>query len=363
MILRAVLYAAAPPDEAQSARFQAFLKQKYGETELVFCQSDRYPGGFRLEVGSDVYDWSVDGRLRQLRDVFIEIPETSDDVIPLLRESVRSWTPRAVAEEVGTVLTVGDGVVTIDGLPGVEYGEVVLFEDGTRGMVQELDKGVVGCILFGDDGNVEEGSTVHRTRRRAGVPVGEQFLGRVVNALGEPVDGKGEIPRSGYRPIESPAPGIIDRQPVNEPLETGIIAVDSMFPIGRGQRELIIGDRQTGKTALAVDTILNQRGKDVICIYVAIGQKASSVARIVRMLQERDAMDYCIVFHASAGEAASLQYVAPYAACAMGEYFMERGKDVLIVYDDLSKHAVAYRALSLLLGRSPGREAYPGDVF
>ena len=363
MILRAVLYAAAPPDEAQSARFQAFLKQKYGETELVFCQSDHYPGGFRLEVGSDVYDWSVDGRLRQLRDVFIEIPETSDDVIPLLRESVRSWTPRAVAEEVGTVLTVGDGVVTIDGLPGVEYGEVVLFEDGTRGMVQELDKGVVGCILFGDDGNVEEGSTVHRTRRRAGVPVGEQFLGRVVNALGEPVDGKGEIPRSGYRPIESPAPGIIDRQPVNEPLETGIIAVDSMFPIGRGQRELIIGDRQTGKTALAVDTILNQRGKDVICIYVAIGQKASSVARIVRMLQERDAMDYCIVFHASAGEAASLQYVAPYAACAMGEYFMERGKDVLIVYDDLSKHAVAYRALSLLLGRSPGREAYPGDVF
>lgn len=363
MILRAVLYAAAPPDEAQSARFQAFLKQKYGETELVFCQSDRYPGGFRLEVGSDVYDWSVDGRLRQLRDVFTEIPETSDDVIPLLRESVRSWTPRAVAEEVGTVLTVGDGVVTIDGLPGVEYGEVVLFEDGTRGMVQELDKGVVGCILFGDDGNVEEGSTVHRTRRRAGVPVGEQFLGRVVNALGEPVDGKGEIPRSGYRPIESPAPGIIDRQPVNEPLETGIIAVDSMFPIGRGQRELIIGDRQTGKTALAVDTILNQRGKDVICIYVAIGQKASSVARIVRMLQERDAMDYCIVFHASAGEAASLQYVAPYAACAMGEYFMERGKDVLIVYDDLSKHAVAYRALSLLLGRSPGREAYPGDVF
>lgn len=363
MILRAVLYAAAPPDEAQSARFQAFLKQKYGETELVFCQSDRYPGGFRLEVGSDVYDWSVDGRLRQLRDIFTEIPETSDDVIPLLRESVRSWTPRAVAEEVGTVLTVGDGVVTIDGLPGVEYGEVVLFEDGTRGMVQELDKGVVGCILFGDDGNVEEGSTVHRTRRRAGVPVGEQFLGRVVNALGEPVDGKGEIPRSGYRPIESPAPGIIDRQPVNEPLETGIIAVDSMFPIGRGQRELIIGDRQTGKTALAVDTILNQRGKDVICIYVAIGQKASSVARIVRMLQERDAMDYCIVFHASAGEAASLQYVAPYAACAMGEYFMERGKDVLIVYDDLSKHAVAYRALSLLLGRSPGREAYPGDVF
>lgn len=363
MILRAVLYAAAPPDEAQSARFQAFLKQKYGETELVFCQSDRYPGGFRLEVGSDVYDWSVDGRLRQLRDVFTEIPETSDDVIPLLRESVRSWTPRAVAEEVGTVLTVGDGVVTIDGLPGVEYGEVVLFEDGTRGMVQELDKGVVGCILFGDDGNVEEGSTVHRTRRRAGVPVGEQFLGRVVNALGEPVDGKGEIPRSGYRPIESPAPGIIDRQPVNEPLETGIIAVDSMFPIGRGQRELIIGDRQTGKTALAVDTILNQRGKDVICIYVAIGQKASSVARIVRMLRERDAMDYCIVFHASAGEAASLQYVAPYAACAMGEYFMERGKDVLIVYDDLSKHAVAYRALSLLLGRSPGREAYPGDVF
>ena len=359
----AVLYAAAPPDEAQRARFEAFLNNKYGEVELEFRKSTLYPGGFRLEVGSEIYDWSISGRFRQLRDVLTEVPDENGNIIPLLKESVRSWTPRVIAEEVGTVLTVGDGIATVGGLFGAEYGEILLFADGTRGMVQNLDCDSVGCILFGDDGNVEEGSAVRRTKKRAGVPVGEQFLGRVVNALGDPIDGKGDIASSGYRPIEAPAPAIIDRQPVNCPMETGIIAIDSMFPIGRGQRELIIGDRQTGKTAIAIDTILNQRGKNVICIYVAIGQKASSVARIVETLRARDALDHCIVVNASAGESASLQYIAPYAGCAMGEYFMERGQDVLIVYDDLSKHAVAYRALSLLLGRSPGREAYPGDVF
>lgn len=363
MKLRAILFAAAPPDDAQRARFEAFLNNKYGDVELEFRKSTLYPGGFRLEVGSEIYDWSISGRFRQLRDVLTEVPDENGNIVPLLKESVRNWTPRVVAEEIGTVLSVGDGIATVGGLPGAEYGEILLFADGTRGMVQDLSRETVGCILFGDDGQVEEGSAVRRTKKRAGVPVGEQFLGRVVNALGDPVDGKGEIAESGYRPIETPAPSIIDRQPVKQPMETGLIAIDSMFPIGRGQRELIIGDRQTGKTAIAIDTILNQRGKNVICIYVAIGQKASSVARIVETLRAKDALDHCIIVNASAGESASLQYIAPYAGCAMGEYFMERGQDVLIVYDDLSKHAVAYRALSLLLGRSPGREAYPGDVF
>ncbi len=361
---RAILYGAAAPDAAQRARFEAFLKRRYGEdAELVFEKSPLYPNGFRLEVGAEIYDWSVEGRLRQLKDLFTQAPDVDGNIIPLLRETLQSWTPRAIAEEAGSVRSVGDGIASIDGLPGAEYGEILLFEDGTRGMVQTLEKDSVGCILFGDDANIGEGSPVRRTGKRAGVGVGEHFLGRVVNALGDPVDGLGDIVESGYRPIETPAPSILDRQPVNRPLETGIIAIDSMFPIGRGQRELIIGDRQTGKTAIAIDTILNQRDKDVVCIYVAIGQKASSVARIVETLRAKDALDKCIVVTASAGESASLQYIAPYAGCAMGEYFMERGKDVLIVYDDLSKHAVAYRALSLLLGRSPGREAYPGDVF
>ncbi len=364
MTRTAVLYAATAPNEQQRARFAAFLKQKYGEEiALEFRESALFPGGFRLEVGSEIYDWSVGGRFRQLRDTLTQVAGEEGSIIPLMRETLRRWTPEAIAEEVGSVRAVGDGIALADGLANAEYGEILLFEGGVRGMVQSLDKDTVGCILFGDDSFVEEGSTVRRTKKRAGVPVGEKFLGRVVNALGDPIDGKGEIAADGYRPVETPAPSIIDRQPVNEPLETGLLAIDSMFPIGRGQRELIIGDRQTGKTAIAIDTILNQKGKGVVCIYVAIGQKASSVARLVETLKKHGALDYCIVVNASAGESASLQYIAPYAGCAMGEYFMERGKDVLIVYDDLSKHAVAYRALSLLLGRSPGREAYPGDVF
>ena len=360
----AYLYASLPPTKEQEERFLAFLEERYGEEfTLEYRESKAYPGGFRLEVGAEVYDWSLSGRFRQLKDSLMQAIGESGDIIPLLRSRLDEWTPRAIAEEIGTVLSVGDGIAEVSGLEHAEYGEILLFSAGIRGMVLNLKRESVGCILFGDESAVSEGSAVRRTKRRAGMPVGERFLGRVVGALGDPVDGMGEIMAEGYRPVEAPAPGIIDRQPVNKPLETGILAIDSMFPIGRGQRELIIGDRGTGKTAIALDAILNQKDKNVVCIYVAIGQKASSVARLVETLRSHGALDYTVVVNASAGESASLQYIAPYAGCALGEYFMERGRDVLIVYDDLSKHAVAYRALSLLLGRSPGREAYPGDVF
>ena len=360
----AYLYASLPPTKEQEERFLAFLKERYHEEfTLEYRESKAYPGGFRLEVGAEVFDWSLSGRFRQLKDALMQAISESGDIIPLLRTRLDEWTPKAIAEEIGTVISVGDGIAEVSGLEHAEYGEILLFSAGIRGMVLNLKRESVGCILFGDESAVSEGSAVRRTKRRAGMPVGERFLGRVVGALGDPVDGLGEIMAEGYRPVEAPAPGIIDRQPVNKPLETGILAIDSMFPIGRGQRELIIGDRGTGKTAIALDAILNQKDKNVVCIYVAIGQKASSVARLVETLRSHGALDYTVVVNASAGESASLQYIAPYAGCALGEYFMERGRDVLIVYDDLSKHAVAYRALSLLLGRSPGREAYPGDVF
>lgn len=361
---KALLYSAAPPDAEQDKRFLAFLKAKYHEDiSLEWVQSDSFPGGFRLEVGSEIYDWSVNGRFQQLKDTLANVPEKNGNVIPLIKETLKDWTPKALPQEVGTVLTVGDGIVIVSGLENVVYGEILIFSSGIKGMVQDLRKHEVGCILFGDDGEISEGDTVRRTGKMAGIPVGEEFVGRIIDALGNPIDGKGQIREEGYYPIEAPAPGIIDRQPVNAPMETGLIAIDSMFPIGRGQRELIIGDRQTGKTAIAIDTILNQKGKDVICIYVAIGQKASSVAQLVENLRKREAMKYTIVVNASASDPAPLQYIAPYAGCALGEYFMKQGRDVLIVYDDLSKHAVCYRALSLLLERSPGREAYPGDVF
>ena len=256
-----------------------------------------------------------------------------------------------------------DGIAYVSGLEHASYGEILLFEGGIRGMVQDLKEDHIGCILFGDYEAVRAGDAVRRTGKTAGIGAGDAYLGRVVDALGAPIDGKGPITADAYRPIENPAPGIIDRQPVDKPMETGILSIDSMFPIGRGQRELIIGDRQTGKTAIAVDTILNQKGKNVVCIYVAIGQKASSVAQLTEMLRAAGALEYTTVVCASASDFASMQYIAPYAGCALGEYFMEKGRDVLIVYDDLSKHAIAYRALSLLLERSPGREAYPGDVF
>ena len=363
-ITGAKIYSAVSPDEKQLRRFEQFIQNKYGEkAEIEWVRSDAFPGGFRLEIGSDVYDWSVGGRFRQLRDTLVKVPTANGNIIPLLKETIHSWTPEALAEQVGEVKTVGDGIATVSGIDLATYGEILLFADGVRGMVQDIRRDEIGCVLFNDDDSVTQGSGVRRTGKTAGVPVGDAFLGRVVDALGVPVDGLGEIEASGYMPVEAPAPSIIDRQPVDTPLETGIFSIDSMFPIGRGQRELIIGDRQTGKTAIALDAMINQRDKNCICIYVAIGQKNSSVVQIQQTLKKHNAMDHSIIVSASASDPAPLQYIAPYAGCAMAEYFMNKGRDVLIVYDDLSKHAVAYRALSLLLDRSPGREAYPGDVF
>ena len=288
---------------------------------------------------------------------------SSEEIISILKSEIENYDMVSKDQEVGKVIWVGDGIATVYGIEHAMYGEIVIFENGIRGMVQDIRRDQVGCIILGKDTEIKEGTKVTRTKKKAGVPVGDAYIGRIINALGAPIDGKGEIPADDYRAIEQEAPGIVDRQSVNQPMETGILAIDSMFPIGRGQRELIIGDRQTGKTSIAVDTILNQKGKDVICIYVAIGQKASTVAKLVNTLTKNGAMDYSIVLSSTASESASLQYIAPYAGTALAEYFMYKGKDVLIIYDDLSKHAVAYRALSLLLERSPGREAYPGDVF
>ena len=288
---------------------------------------------------------------------------SSEEIISILKTEIENYDMVSKDQEVGTVIWVGDGIATIYGIEHAMYGEIVIFENGVRGMVQDIKRDQVGCIIFGKDTEIKEGTKVTRTKKKAGIPVGDAYLGRIINALGAQIDGKGEIKADDYRAIEQEAPGIVDRQSVKQPMETGILAIDSMFPIGRGQRELIIGDRQTGKTSIAVDTILNQKGKDVVCIYVAIGQKASTVAKLVNTLTKNGAMDYSIVLSSTASESASLQYIAPYAGTALAEYFMYKGKDVLIVYDDLSKHAVAYRALSLLLERSPGREAYPGDVF
>ena len=361
--IKAVLYSESRPSDAQFARFVRFLTEKYGDTELEWVRSSVYPGGFGLEVGGDVYDWSAGGRLTQLKNKLASLALSESNVIPLIRKAVDEWSPEVLSEERGRVLSVGDGIARVDGLAHATYGEIVIFECGVKGMVQELRRDSAGVIMFGDSRDVAAGSVVHRTGKTAGVPVGDGFLGRVINALGEPVDDEGAIEADGYRPIECPAPGIVDRQPVNKPMETGLLVVDALFPIGRGQRELIIGDRQTGKTAIALDTIINQKGKGVICIYVAIGQKTSSVVRLADMLKRYGALDYTVILTAGAGESAPMQYIAPYAGCALAEYFMYSGKDVLIVYDDLSKHAVAYRTLSLLLERAPGREAYPGDVF
>lgn len=360
----ALLYSAQEPTAAQRKRFADFLARTYpGQTLTLEWKEDAsLAGGFRLEVGPDIYDWSLQGRMQQLRQR-IEALDNSDNVLPLMRQAIENWAPSTKPEEMGTVLTVGDEIATIAGLEDAVYGEVLVFSNGIKGMVQELRPGQLCCVLFGDSSGIEAGDPVRRTGKVAGVPVGEGFLGRVVDALGSPIDGAGPIQADAYYPVERPAPGIIDRQPVNQPMETGLLAIDALFPIGRGQRELIIGDRQTGKTAVALDTILNQKGKNVVCIYVAIGQKASSVALLAENLRRRGAMDYCIIVNASASDSASLQYIAPYAGTSIGEYFMHQGRDVLIVYDDLSKHAIAYRALSLLLERSPGREAYPGDVF
>lgn len=286
-----------------------------------------------------------------------------EEVISVLKDQITNYDEKTEVQEIGTVIQIGDGIATVYGLEHAMYGELITFETGVQGIVQNLERRTVGCVLLGSDKGLEEGSRATRTKKRASVPVGEAMIGRVVDALGQPIDGKGEIKTTQTRPIENDAPGVIERKSVTVPMETGILAIDAMFPIGRGQRELIIGDRQTGKTSLAIDTILNQKGKDVICIYVAIGQKASTVAQLVSSLEQNGAMDYTIVLSSTASDLAPLQYIAPYSGTAMAEYFMYKGKDVLIVYDDLSKHAVAYRAMSLLLQRPPGREAYPGDVF
>ena len=370
--VEAFVYSRETPTDEQLKKVQDFLEKKYNAAVAVIPkQDDSVRDGFRIEIGTSTYkwnldrifDWSAEGRAKQLKQSISEAIRGKQDVLPMIRQAIEDFEPVPKDEEVGTVLTVGDGIATISGLEDAEYGEILLFECGIKGMILDLKEDEIGCVIFGDESEITEGSMVRRTKKVAGIPVGEAFLGRVINALGEPVDGKGPVTQEDYYPIENPAPGIIDRQPVNRPMETGLLSIDSMFPIGRGQRELIIGDRQTGKTAIALDTILNQKGKGVLCIYVAIGQKASSVAQLAENLRRHGAMDYTIIVNATASDSATLQYIAPYSGCAMGEFFMNHGRDVLIVYDDLSKHAVAYRTLSLLLERSPGREAYPGDVF
>ena len=362
--VKVIIYSDVPPSPEQLKRFGDFVLRRYGfEAVPVWEKSDKFGGGFCLRVGEDVYDWSASGRLKQFRDKLKSSLVGGGKILPLIRKAVNEFSPEIIADEHGLVLEVGDGIALCEGMRHAAYGEIVIFESGVRGMVQDLLEDKVGCVMFGDVSSVSAGSLVYRTGKTAGVPVGEGFIGRVVDALGSPIDGGPPVTPAAYQPIEAPAPGIIDRQPVDRPMETGLLVVDSMFPIGRGQRELIIGDRQTGKTALAIDAVINQKGKNVICIYVAIGQKTSSVARLYETLKKKGAADYTIIVCASAGEPASIQYVAPYAGCAMAEYFMYSGRDVLVVYDDLSKHAVAYRTLSLLLERSPGREAYPGDVF
>ena len=357
-----------PPTDDQLNKMKEFLKEKCHADALdVTLKEDKnLLGGFIIRAGNEEYDWSMRGRLQQIERSMKENVAAADnmnDIITILKTEIDESAFDTNKREVGNVTWIGDGIVTIKGIDHAMYGEIVIFDTGVKGMVQDIRRNEIGCILFGRDTGMKEGTRVIRSGKRAGIPVGEGFLGRVINALGEPIDGKGEIPSVDYRPIENDAPSIVDRKSVSVPMETGILAIDSMFPIGRGQRELIIGDRQTGNTSIAMDAILNQKGKDVICIYVAIGQKASTIAKLVRTLEVHDALSYTTVVSATASDPASLQYIAPYSGTSLAEYFMYKGKDVLIVYDDLSKHAVAYRALSLLLERSPGREAYPGDVF
>lgn len=360
----AVLYSDTKPDDAQTAEFIAFLKKEFdAEIDFRWQRDESIKKGFRIEIDSKIYDWTVEGRFRQLRNSIKLLARENKDIIPLLKESLSEWSPKAIAKEVGTVLSVGDCVAMVKGLKTAFFGEILIFGDGVKGMVQSISEEVCGCILFDDNSDVFAGTKVRHSGKIAGFPCGKGFLGRVTNALGEPIDAKGGIDYDDYRPMEKAAPGIIERETVNKPLETGILAIDSIFPIGKGQRELIIGDRQTGKSSIAIDTIINQKDKNVICIYVAIGQKTSFVTSLVNTLTKHGAMDYTAIITANSGETATLQYIAPYCGCTLGEYFMEQGKDVLIIYDDLSKHAVAYREISLLLGRPPGREAYPGDVF
>lgn len=369
-VARATLYYVTEPNAEQLIGIKKFVMREAnaGRAEIDMVYAPTIIGGFIIEIGNKVYDRSLKSKLTTIKEKIVEEAkvtsgEDTAKIISILKSTVNDFDFEGSDDEIGTVISVGDGIATIHGLDHVMYGEIVVFENGVKAMVQDIKFNSVGCILFGHDSEVHAGSKVRRTRKKAGVPVGSAFIGRIVNALGEPIDGLGEIETEAYRLVEQPTPSIVDRKSVCEPLETGILAIDSMFPIGRGQRELIIGDRQTGKTSIAIDTILNQKGKNCICIYNAIGQKASTVAKLVGTLKKYGAMDYTVVVCSTASDPASLQYISPYSATAIAEHFMYQGKDCLIVYDDLSKHAVAYRALSLLLERSPGREAYPGDVF
>ncbi|MCQ2459784.1 MAG: F0F1 ATP synthase subunit alpha [Ruminococcus sp.] len=376
--IKAVVRYVTPLTESQQADLRKFITEKFirDDVDIEYRHDPDIIGGFILTAGDVEYDKSYRTSLRLMKEklrtkanefaeqsVSGEKPKKASDIISVLKTEVEDFDTKVAATETGHVIRLGDGIARVHGLGSVMYGELVEFETGIRGIVQNLEEKSVGVVLLGDDHGLTEGSSVVRTHKRAGVGVSDALLGRVVDALGAPIDGLGEIEADDYYAIEREAPGVIDRKSVNTPLQTGILAIDSMFPIGRGQRELIIGDRQTGKTSIAVDTIINQKGQDVICIYVAIGQKSSTVSQVVNTLRKYDAMDYSVVVAASASDPAPFQYIAPYSGTAMAEYFMEKGKDVLIVYDDLSKHAVAYRAMSLLLHRPPGREAYPGDVF
>jgi F-type H+-transporting ATPase subunit alpha len=369
--LNATLRCVTRPSAAQEEKIKTFLKNKYQAQSITLniLIDPSVRGGFILSANNDEYDWSTRSRQQQLqeqiqaaRDKAIQMKKNGT-LMSILKEAIEQFEATSQENEVGYVETIGDGIATILGLDHAMYGEVVVFENGTKGMVLDITTENIGVILFDTEGTIGQGTKVSRTKKQAGMPVSSNFLGRAVDPLGNPIDGLGPIEATEMRPIEEPAPSIIDRKPVTTPMETGILSIDSMFPIGRGQRELIIGDRQTGKTSIALDTILNQKGKDCICIYVSIAQKASTVANLVNTLKKNDAMGYTVIVNSTAADSASLQYIAPYSATSLAEYFMHQGKDVLIVYDDLSKHAVAYRTISLLLGRSPGREAYPGDVF
>ena len=356
-ILKAYLHCARTPAEDAVERIRTQLKKQYGaaEVELTVSVEPDLISGYVLQVGGRVFDNSGKSALAAI---------TADaPSLAVMQTRVEDYKPAATTAEGGTVISAADGVVDVKGMDQAVYGEIVTFDNGAKGMVESVEPDHLGIMLFDKIEEVGVGTLVTRSGKRAGIPVGDGFLGRVISPLGEPIDGKGPIEAEGYNPIEKQAPGILERQSVDTPLHTGILAIDSMFPSGRGQRELIIGDRQTGKTSIATDAILNQKDKDVLCIYVAIGQKASSIARVAGDLQKHGAMSYTTIVAATASDSAPLQYIAPYAGTALAEYFMGKGKSVLIVYDDLSKHAVAYRAISLLLRRSPGREAYPGDVF
>ena len=364
-----LIYVTAPSQQQLTGIRKFLAKEFHNENmQLETKQDASLKSGFILRVGTKEYDWSEQGRIEQLKEqmaskVSLQKTLSEESIISILKAKVEDFELETRDKEIGIVKWVGDGIVNVDGIDHARYGEIVIFDCGVKGMVQDVRRDEIGVILFGRDTEIHEGSRVVRTGKMAGIPVGEKFLGRIIDALGAPIDGQGDIEADGYRPIENPAPSIVDRKSVSVPMETGILSIDSMFPIGRGQRELIIGDRQTGKTSIAMDTILNQKDKGVICIYVAIGQKASTIAKLVNTLKKNNAMDYTIIVSATASDPAPLQYIAPYSGTALAEYFMYQGRDVLIVYDDLSKHAVAYRAISLLLERSPGREACPGDVF